>query len=131
MQDPTTREAVLQAWDLAAAEKVAGLSRLLSRDQVAEVVDAVHELAVTTAANEHVADLVGVLVDGFFDRFGGYTPTELLEQLDLDRADVRDDVVRLAPGIIGALEETGDLERMLRIRLEPFFTSPEVAALLA
>ncbi len=130
MQDPTTREAVLQAWDLAAAEKVAGLSRLLSRDQVADMVGAVHDLAVTTAANEHVADLVGVLVDGFFDRFGGYTPTELLEQFDLDRADVRDDVVRLAPAIVDSLAETGDLERMLRTRLEPFFTSPEVAALL-
>ena len=131
MQDPTTREAVLQAWDLAAAEKVAGLGRLLGRDQVAEVVESVRALAVTTAADEHVADLVGVLVDSFFDRFGGYTPTELLEQFDLDRTDVRDDVARLAPAIIGALDETGDLERMLRTRLEPFFTSPEVAALLA
>jgi len=130
MQDPTTRDGVLQAWDLAAADKVAGLSRVLSRDQVAEVVGAVHELAVTTAAHEHVADLVGVLVDGFFDRFGGYTATELLEQLDLDRADVREDVARLAPGIVDLLDASGDLERMVRARLEPFFSSPEVAALL-
>jgi hypothetical protein len=130
MQDPTTREAVLQAWDLAAAEKVAGLDRLLSRDQVADLVGAVHDLAVTTASSEHVTDLVAVLVDGFFEHFGGYTPTELLEQLDIDRADIRDDVVRLAPGIVGLLAETGDLERILRARLEPFYASPEVNALL-
>ncbi len=130
MQDPTTREAVLQAWDLAAAEKVAGLDRLLSRDQVADLVGAVHDLAVTTSASEHVTDLVGVLVDGFFEHFGGYTSTELLEQLDIDRADLRDDVVRLAPGIVGLLDETGDLERILRSRLEPFYSSAEVAALL-
>lgn len=130
MQDPTTRAAILQAWDLAAAEKVAGLDRLLTRDQVADVVGAVHDLAVTTAASEHVTDLVAVLVDAFFEHFGGYTPTELLEQLDIDRADIRDDVVRLAPGILTLLDETGDLERMVRARLEPFYASPEVAALL-
>ncbi len=131
MQDPTTREAVLQAWDLAATEKVAGLDRLLSRDQLADVVGAVHELAVTTATNEHVTALVDVLVDGFLDHFGGYTPTELLEQLDIDREHVREDVVRIAPGIVGLLDEAGDLERLLRARLEPFFTSPEVVALLS
>ncbi|MDZ5620956.1 hypothetical protein SFC88_08975 [Nocardioides sp. HM23] len=131
MQDPTTREAVLQAWDVAAAEKVAGLDRLLSRDQVADVVGAAHELAVTTAASEHVTDLVGVLVDGFFENFGGYTPTELLEQLDIDRSHVQEDAVRIAPGIVGLLDEAGDLERIVRARLKPFFDSPEVAALLA
>ena len=131
MQDPTTREAVLQAWDLAAAEKVRGLDRLASRDQVADVVGAVHDLAVTAAADEHVADLVAALVDGFFGHFGGYTPTELLEQFDIDRAQVREYVVRVAPGIVALLDETGDLERMVRARIEPFFTSPEVAAMLA
>lgn len=131
MQDPTTREAVLQAWDVIAAEPVTGLGRHAGRDELAEIVDAVHELASTAAGSKQVAQLAEVLVDGFFDRFGGYTPTELLEQLDIDRAQVRDDVVRIAPGIVGLLDENGDLERMLRARLEPFFTSPEVAALLS
>ena len=130
MQDPTTREALLQAWDLAAAEKVAGLDRLASREQVADVVGAVHDIVVATAADERVTDLTGALVDRFFEHFGGYTPTELLEQLDIDRAQVRDDVVRIAPGVVALLDEAGDLERMVRSRLEPFFASPEVAALL-
>jgi hypothetical protein len=130
LQDPTTREAILQAWDLAAVEKVAGLGRLTSREEIAEIVDAVHGLGVTTLATEHAGHLVAVLVDGFFERFGGYTATELLEQLDLDRADVRDDVAKLAPGIVGLMDASGDLERLVRSRLEPFYASPEVAALL-
>lgn len=130
MQDPTTREAILQAWDVVAAEPVAGLDRHATREELGEVVDAVHELAATALESEHARVLAGVLVDAFFDHFGGYTGTELLEQLELDRADVRDDVVRAAPGLIGLLDESGDLEQMLRARLEPFYTSPEVAALL-
>ena len=76
------------------------------------------------------ADLVEVVVDAFFDRFGGYSPTELLEQLDLDREELVADLVQLAPSAVGALRESGDLERLVRAQLEPFYTSPEVVRLL-
>ncbi|MEP6814562.1 MAG: hypothetical protein ABI873_03300 [Marmoricola sp.] len=94
------------------------------------MVDAVHDLAVTSVVNEHVAHLGEVIVGGFFERFGGYTPTELLDELDLSREDLVDDPVRIAPRVVDALRETGDLERMLRAELEPFYTSNEVTVLL-
>jgi hypothetical protein len=90
----------------------------------------VHELVIATAASEQVAHLGEALVDAFFDRFGGYSATELLDELDVSREDLVADLVRIAPGVVGALRESGDLERMLRDRLEPFYASPEVLALL-
>ena len=129
-QDPTTRDALLQVWDLLAQEPVKGLSRYGDRDGLADVVGAVHELVVSTAAKEHVAELAEVVVDGFFERFGEHTPVELLDELGLSRADVVADLVRVAPGVVDALRETGDLERILRGHLEPFFASAEVAELL-
>jgi hypothetical protein len=131
LRDPTTREAVLQAWDLLAEEQVQGLSRYADREDVAGVVDAVHDLAVATVANEHVAHLAEVVVDAFFDRFGGSSPTELLDELALSRDDLVDDLVRIAPRVVEAVRETGDLERIIRAQLEPFYASPEVSALLA
>ena len=131
LQDPTTRGALLQVWDLLAKEPVAGLGRYITREEITGIVDAAHELAVTTVAKEHVAETARVVVDGFFDRFGGCTPTELLEELDLSRDDVVADLVRIAPRVVDALRETGDLEKILREHLEPFFSSPEVAALLS
>jgi hypothetical protein len=130
MQDPTTREAVLQAWDVVAAEPVSGLDRHATREEVGEVVDAVHELVAAALEGEHARQLSDVLVDAFLGHFGGYTATELLEQLDLDRAQVRDDIVAAAPGVVGLLDSEGILERVIRARLEPFYSSPEVAALL-
>ena len=130
LRDPTTREAVLQVWDLAAREPVASVAGKISRAEVDGVVDAVHDLAVSALAGERVAQLVGVVVDGFFERFGGYTPLELLDELDLDRADLVADLVRLAPGVLEALRESGDLERMVRAELEPFYASAEVRDLL-
>lgn len=130
LRDPTTREAALQAWDLLAQEPVVGLSEDATLDQISAVADALQDLAITTLASEPVANLVEVMVDGFFDRFGGYTPAELLDVLDLTREDLLDDLVRLAPPVIDLLRESGDLERLLRAQLEPFFRSAEVGVLL-
>lgn len=130
LQDPTTREAVLQVWDLVSEEPVGGLGRHVSRAEISGVVDAVHDLAVTTVASEHVARLGDAIVEAFFERFGGHTPAELLDELDLSREELVADLVRIAPRVVDALQETGDLERMLRARLEPFYASPEVRALL-
>ena len=130
LQDPTTREALLQVWDLISQEPVTGLGDHLSREEIAGLVDAVHDLAVTTIADEHVAHLGDVVVEAFFERFGGYTPTELLDELDLSRDDLVADLVRIAPGVVDLLRETGDLERIVRAQLEPFYASAEVAALL-
>ena len=122
--------AALHSWDLLARQQVVGLSHHATQEQVSDVADAVHDLAITGLATEHAGHLAEVIVDAFFDRFGGYTPTELLDQLDLDREDLVADLVRLAPPVVDALRESGDLERLLRAQLEPFFTSAEVADLL-
>lgn len=130
LRDPTTREAVLQVWDLVAAEQVSGLGADATEEELSGVVDAVHELTVTTLANPHVADLAAVVVDAFFERFGGYTPTELLDELDITQADLVADLVRIAPLALDALRDSGDLERLVRAQLEPFYASAEVRALL-
>ena len=130
LRDPTTRAAVLEVWDLVAETPVAGLDRRMSREELAGVVDAAHDLAVSTLASEHIAELGSVIVDGFFERFGGHTPAELLDELDIGRDDLVTDLVRIAPGVVAALRESGDLERIVRERLEPFYASPEVRVLL-
>lgn len=131
LQDPTTREALLQVWDMVAAEQVNGMGDHVTREEVDEVVDAVHDLAITTLASEHAVRLGGVVVDGFFDRFGGYSPTELLDELELSRDELVADLVRIAPIVLEALRESGDLERMVRAQLEPFYSSPEVLDILS
>jgi hypothetical protein len=128
--DPTTRAAALQAWDVLAREHVGGVTTSETREQVLDVAGAFHDVAITALATEHAAHLAEALVDGFFDRFGGYTPTELLDELDLTREDLVADLVRLAPLVLATLRESGDLERLLRAQLAPFYDSAEVRRLL-
>jgi hypothetical protein len=128
--DPTTREASLHAWDAVAGEEVFGLRDYATLEQLSDVTNAVHELAITALATEHAAELAGVLVDGFFDRFGGYTASELLAEFDLGPQDVVAGLVGLAPPVVSALRESGELERLVRERLEPFYASAAVRRLL-
>jgi len=130
LQDPTTREAVLQVWDLVSEAQVAGLDGRVDRAEISGLVDAGHDLVVATLTSEHAARLADAVVDGFYDRFGGYTPTELLDELDLSRDDLVADLLRIAPAVVAALHESGDLERLVRGQLEPFYTSATVRDIL-
>ncbi|MBP2391419.1 hypothetical protein [Aeromicrobium fastidiosum] len=131
LNDATTREAALQVWDLVAAEPVRGLGDRAGREELSGVVDATHDLVVAVLAHPHVVAFGHAAVDGFFEAFGGYTPLELLEQLELEPADLVADAVRFAPGVVEALVESGELEQLLRAELAPFYASDAVAQLLA
>ena len=131
LKDPTTREAALQVWDLVAAEPVRGVGDRAGREELSGVVDATHDLVVSVLAHPHVVAFGHAAVDGFFEAFGGYTPLELLEQLELEPADIVADAVRLAPPVVETLVESGELEQLLRAELAPFYASDAVARLLA
>jgi hypothetical protein len=130
--DPTTREAVLQVWDLTSEDPYAGAVPFGVTPEMAHgVVGAVHELTISALGHEQTAGLVAAIVDGFLDHFGGYTPTELLDELGLDRAEVVADVVALAARAVEALRDSGALEAIVRARLEPFYTSAAVREILS
>ena len=131
VKDPTTREAILEVWDLVAQEPVAGLEHYLTREELGDVLAAGHDLVVGTAGSPRAAEAAEVVVAAFLERFGDRTPALLLEELELDRDQLVDDLVRLAPGVVDALRESGHLEQLVRAQLEPFWASERVAAILS
>ncbi len=130
LRDPTTRDAAVQVWDHLAREPVAGLGALASREDIVALVAAGHDLVAATAGTPYAAHLAEALVDGLFDWFGGYPVAELLDALDVAGADLLAHLTRLTSTAVAALRDSGDLERLLRAHLEPFYTSPEVIDLL-
>lgn len=130
LRDPTTREAVLAVWDDLAATPVRATTDAETREQVHGVLAAGHDLLAAAARTDHAVRLVEALVEGFVDRFGSRTLDEILADLDLTRAEVVDDLVLLAPGVVAALRESGDLERLLRAELAAFYASPQARAAL-
>jgi hypothetical protein len=131
LKDPTTREAVLQVWDLVAAEPVTGLEGQVAREDVTRLVGAVQGVVATAAATDHVADLADAFVDAFFVRYGTHPVTAVLDDLEITRDDLVTDLGAIVPRVVGSVVETGKLEELVRARIEPFFRSAEVSRLLA
>ncbi|MGO4256872.1 hypothetical protein [Marmoricola sp. RAF53] len=130
LRDPTTRDAVLEVFDLYADQPVVRLDRVGSREDVHRIAGLLQDLVIAGAPTEPVLTLVDALVDGFFASYGEHPVTALLDDLGTTRDDLVEHAQAMVPGILFAARESGDLERLLRSRLEPFFDSPEVAEIL-
>ncbi|MFL6062184.1 MAG: hypothetical protein ACJ72E_13195 [Marmoricola sp.] len=130
LKDPTTKDAVLEVFDLYADKPVARVDQLGTREDVRRVAGLLQDVVVAGAPTAPVLALVDALVDGFFTTYGEHPVTTLLDDLDLTRDEIVTHATAIAPRILASAEETGELERLLRARLEPFFASPEVQALL-
>lgn len=130
LRDPTTREALLQIWDLAAEERVTGLKRFAEREELDGLVSAAHSVVATAAATEHVAAFADTLVDALLSRYGDHTLAALLDDFELTRDHLVAELSGLAPQVLEAAREDGALERIVRAEVEPFFRSETVTRIL-
>ena len=99
-------------------------------EDVHRVAGLLQDIVISGASTEPVGALVDALVDGFFAVYADQPASSLLDDLDL----TRDDVVAHAQALVARILEhaaaSGTAERLIRRHLEPFFASPEVAAIL-
>lgn len=130
MSDPTTRAAVLQVWDLYADQPVGQLGKHAEKDDLYRIVGIVKDLVSEAAATEQAGELVDALVDSFFARYGKYPAKALLDELEIGREHLVADIGVIAGRVIETANQDGAVERLIRARLEPFFKSPEVEAIL-
>jgi hypothetical protein len=131
LRDPTTRDAVLEVYDLYADQPVVRLDQLGRREDVHRVAGLLQDIVIAGAPTEAVLALLDALVDGFFATYGDHPVSTLIEDLDITRDDLVAHATAIVPGLLAAAHESGELERLVRARLQPFFDSPEVAAILA
>lgn len=131
LKDPASKEAALEVFDLYADRPVARLDQVGSREDVHRVAGLLQDVVIAGAPTEPVLALVDALVDAFFATYGGHPATTLLEDLDISRDAIVEHATALIPHLVAGAHASGELERLVRARLEPFFSSPAVAAILA
>ncbi len=130
LKDPSTKDAVLEVFDLYADKPVVRVDQLGSREDATRIAGLLQDIVIAGAPTEPVLALVDALIDGFFATYGEHPVSALLEDLDLGRDDLVDHATAIVPRVLEQAKESGELERLLRSRLAPFFASPEVAAIL-
>ncbi|MBO0855561.1 MAG: hypothetical protein J2P18_17560 [Nocardia sp.] len=122
--------AAMEFWDLHAGEPVSGLHEYLSRADLRELVELIHHIAVTTSDKEYFGVLLDECVRVFFTRYGDHTLGALLPELGVTPEDIRTEVLRYGPAVIESAKRDGLLANLIRQRLEPFYSSEPVLAIL-
>lgn len=131
LQDPTTREAVMQVWDMYSDKPLPPPKAYVSQEDMVRFAGVLRLAAADAADSGPVRDLVAALIDGFFSVYGDYPLTTLLDELEISRDELVTDVTSFVGTAARSLHEAGVLEGVVQKRLEPFWTSPEVTALLS
>ncbi len=130
LRNAPVHSAAMEFWDLHAGEPVSGLREYLSQQDVRELAQIVHRIALTTRDKEYFGLLLDECVEVFFTKYGAHTLAGLLPELGLSEEDIRTEILRYGPGVIEAAKENGVLAGLIRARLEPFYTSDAVLGIL-
>lgn len=131
MRDPQFKDAVLQIWDMNADKELGDVSRFATREDTHRFAGILQEIVASAAATDQVSALVDAVVDRFFAEYADHPVTALLEELDITRDDLVEDLAAVTPRVVAAAQRTGRLEGFVRDRLAPFFESDEVAQILS
>lgn len=131
IRDAPVHEAVMEVWDLQAAEPVGELRAYLTAQDLRELLAIVHELVTTARNHEFTGLLIDECIDVFFTKYGALDVVGLLAELGIDRAVIVDEILAFAPPVIKSLRDDGRLDALVRARLEPFYSSEATLALLA
>ncbi|MCP2292390.1 hypothetical protein [Nocardia amikacinitolerans] len=131
LRDAPVHSAAMEFWDLHADEPVSGLREYLTQKDLNELVQLCYEVAVTTREKEYFGLLVEECVEVFYAKYGDYTLTAMLPELGLSGDDIATEILRYGPAVIEGAKRNGLLAKLIRERLEPFYTSDAVLGILA
>lgn len=130
LRDAPVHDAAMEFWDLHADEPVSGLRDYLTQKDLNELVLLCYEIAVTTREKEYFGLLVDECVDVFFTKYGDYTLAAMLPELGLSGDDIAKEILRYGPAVIEGAKRNGVLGKLIRERLDPFYTSDVVLGIL-
>ncbi|WP_040795639.1 hypothetical protein [Nocardia higoensis] len=131
LRDAPVHSAAMEFWDLHAGEPVSGLREYLTKKDLHELVLLCYEIAVTTREKQYFGELVAQCVEVFYDEYRDHTLAAMLPEIGLTAEDVTAEILRYGPAVVEAAKRDGVLARLIRERLEPFYTSDVVLSILA
>lgn len=130
LKDPAARAAVLEVYDLYAERPIPHLRDAAKREDVHRAAGLLQDIAISGATSEPVLALADALVDAFWRIYGDDPATAFATDLGLDRDALVGQATSMARVAVAVAHDNGDLERLVRERLAPFYESAEVSSIL-
>ena len=123
-------DAAMESWDLQAGEPVSDLADYLLEEDVRSLAEVVARLIGRAGGTAYAEVVLDACVDLLFDRYGAHEVAAFLAEAGVSRDDLVDVAERHLRPLVEALRESGELDRIVRDRLAPFYASREVLTLL-
>lgn len=120
-----------QLWQSIRHMKLDCLSEHLSPLDIEELFVLIYDDWRRLRQHDFIQSLILTGVDVFFEVYGDYTLIELIDEVGITRQHMIGEIIRFAPHAIAALDQTGDLNDLLRLQLEPFYRSANILQLLS
>lgn len=79
---------------------------------------------------EHLQRWINTGIDVFFEVYGDYAVTELLDEVGVTRMHMIGEIRRFTPMVLHALDQAGDLAVLIKTQLQPFYQDPATLTLL-
>ncbi|MEA2144080.1 MAG: hypothetical protein QOI64_2510 [Solirubrobacteraceae bacterium] len=123
-------DAVMDVYHDLAEQPVSLFRQVLTREDLEDLLVIGYELWLHQRDTDYLRSLIDEGVDFFFDKYGDFALRDLLEEVGVRREDLVEEGLRFGPPVTALLRDNGMLAAMFRRRLEPFFFSEAVLALL-
>ncbi|MEE8601410.1 hypothetical protein [Euzebya tangerina] len=134
LEDPAFHLAALEVWDRASTRRLgpAGATEdgAPDVDDVRRVAGLLQDLTITASTSPPVQDMAAAFVASFYDVYGEYPVTTLLEEMGLTTDEITAAVRLLVRRFARAANEHGLLESLVNDQLEPFYRSSSTIALI-
>lgn len=110
-----------ELWESLSSTTLARLTRTLDKNAVTAGSDVLQDIWQHLRTSALAQDITQAVVRSFFLRYGKQDVRALLEQIGLDEATAREELLVLVAPVIEQARTSGYLEARLRARLAPFY----------
>ncbi|GAC56294.1 hypothetical protein GOHSU_04_01630 [Gordonia hirsuta DSM 44140 = NBRC 16056] len=118
-------DTVRDFWRSRADGRVSSFRDTVSEVDVEDTVVLIFEFWRTFRQTDYFRALLDEAIDEVFDTYGATPIADVIEDLGIGEADLREEGMRFGPPVIRRLDQQGILAAIVRRRLEPFYASPQ------
>lgn len=129
--DAELREAAMASWQHVRKLKLGALREDVTALDVEELFVTLYEWWKEFRGTPFLGAMIDTGVETFYEKYGEHTLAELLEDLGIDRAQMRAEAMRFAPRVLKEMHAAKRLEPLVRELLAPFYRSGAVERVLA
>ena len=128
LTDEQLKNSAMTLWGIVEDKTLEELQEGVKSDEIVELIMLGYDAGLSFGKTPYFIGSFELIVDCFFDKYGDDDLGALMDDLEITPERIMGEIEIFAPRIIQACKQSGELEALLRRRLEDFYSSDSVLA---